>query len=285
MKILLFISVLILSVFDSSCQTDQQNKKLSKLWETEPNLKIPESVLYDSVSGLVFVSNIDGSPSKKDTAGFISTLSLDGKILQLQWVKGLDAPKGMGILHNHLFVTNIDEIVEIDIATASILNRFPVEGSKFLNDIAIDPVTGMIFITDTSTGEVFVMLEGRIGSWLKDDLCKGANGLFLKGKNLYIGTANSILKADIETGELVITVYNTGSIDGLFVSAEGNIVCSDWSGSINCFDKKHRREVLLNTTDQKVNAADFETIPSKNMILVPTFFNNKVICYTSTLIK
>ena len=282
----IFVTFIFLqSLFVAFAQSVQPKMELTKIWETLPGLKIPESVLYDSVTGLIFVSNIEGNPSKKDSTGFISTLSADGKIIKADWVKAIDAPKGMAILNNHLFVSNIDEVVEIDIAAATIVKRYPISGSKFLNDIAIDPKTGMIFITDTETGVVYVMLNGKSSIWLQDALYKGANGLYLKDNQLYIGTGNSILQADILTGSVIVCIANTGSIDGLFVASDNSFIYSDWRGSVFIAAKNRKPRLLLSTAAQKVNAADFGVIPEKNMILIPTFGNNKVVAYTSDCIK
>jgi DNA-binding beta-propeller fold protein YncE len=281
--VLLTAFFLILSVAYS--QIAQPQAAFSKQWETEPGLKIPESVLYDSVSGLIFVSNIDGKPAGKDSTGFISTLSTDGKIINAEWVTGIDAPKGMSILNTHLFVSNIDEVLEIDIASATIIKRYPVEGAKFLNDIAIDPGTGMIFITDSGNGQVYVLFNGQASLWLDGPLFKGANGLFILKNILYIGTQNHILKADITSGEVVVCVQNTGEVDGLYVTADNKFIFSDWKGSVFIAGMKQRAKLVISTTPQKVNAADFGVIPSKNMILIPTFANNKVVSYTSDAIK
>ncbi|MFZ4546277.1 MAG: hypothetical protein ACOYN4_02515 [Bacteroidales bacterium] len=285
MKYSIITLLFLLSLSVAFAQTAQTKTDFTKIWETDPGLKIPESVLYDSVTGLIFVSNIEGNPSKKDSTGFISTLSADGKILKADWVKGIDAPKGMAILNNHLFVSNIDEVVEIDIAAATIVKRYPISGSKFLNDIAIDPKTGMIFITDTETGVVYVMLNGKSSIWLQDALYKGANGLYLKDNQLYIGTGNSIIQADIITGTVVVCVANTGSVDGIFVASDNNFIYSDWKGSVFIAAKNRKPRLLISTAAQKVNAADFGVIPEKNMILIPTFGNNKVVAYTSDCIK
>ncbi len=285
MKNSIITFLFLLSLSAVFAQTAQTKTDFTKLWETAPGLKIPESVLYDSVTGLIFVSNIEGNPSKKDSCGFISTLSADGKILKADWVKGIDAPKGMAILNNHLFVSNIDEVVEIDIAAATIVKRYPISGSKFLNDIAIDPKTGMIFITDTETGVVYVMLNKKSSVWLQDALYIGANGLYLKENQLYIGTGNSIMQADITTGTVVVCVANTGSVDGLFVTSDKNFIYSDWKGSVFIAGKNRKPELLFSTSVQKVNAADFGIIPETHAILIPTFGNNKVVAYTSDCIK
>lgn len=274
---LLFIAV-------ACAQLAQPVNTFKKQWETGPGLKVPESVLYDTATGVIFVSNVNGKPADKDSNGFIATVSTEGKILNAGWVKGIDAPKGMGILNKHLFVTNIDEVVEIDIPTATIVKRHKVEGSSFLNDIAIDSKTGMVFITDSGTGEVFVLLNDKVIPWLQGDMFKGANGLYLSDSLLYIGTGNSILQADIKTGGVVISVPNSGGVDGLYMNSDGKFIFSDFKGSVFISGIK-KPELLLNTTLQQENAADFGIIVSKNMILIPTFYDNKVVCYTSQAIR
>jgi DNA-binding beta-propeller fold protein YncE len=285
MRKLTVLFVFLLAMVTAFAQLIQPGSAFTRQWETGPGLKIPESVLYDSATGIIYVSNIEGKPAAKDSTGFIATLSTDGKILNAGWVKGLDAPKGMGILNNHLFVSNIDEVVEIDILTASIIKRHKVEGSQFLNDIAIDPKTGMIFITDSGTGQVYVLLNGVVSPWLQGPMFKGANGLFLLGNLLYIGTANSILQANITSGEVIVSIAGTGAVDGLFVNSQGKYIFSDFNGSVYLSGMKRKPELLLNTTTKKENAADFGVIVSKNMILIPTFGNNKIVCYTTPLIN
>jgi DNA-binding beta-propeller fold protein YncE len=284
-KILLIAAVFLITLSTACGQLLQPAATMKKQWETGPGLKVPESVLYDTAFGVIYVANVNGKPADKDSNGFIATVSIDGKILNAGWLKGLDAPKGMGILNNHLFVTDIDKVVEIDISTAKVLNSFPVEGAQFLNDIAIDPKTGLIFITDSGTGQVFVILNGKASLWLEGAMFKGANGLCLADSMLYIGTGNSILQADIKSGEVLVTIPNSGGVDGLYVTPDGRIIFSDFKGSVFTAGKTRKPELMLNTTDQKANAADFGVISTKNMILIPTFYDNKVVCYTSPLIR
>jgi hypothetical protein len=80
-------------------------------------LKTPESVIYAPKHYILFVSNIDGEPDQKDQKGFISKVSLsNGSITELNWLTGLDAPKGMAIYNNSkLYVSDITDLVEIEI--------------------------------------------------------------------------------------------------------------------------------------------------------------------------
>lgn len=256
---------------------------MNKIWETGDGIKVPESVLvFDSI---LFVSNIDGNPAVKDGTGCISIIDRKGKMLQEEWVKGIDAPKGMAILGNHLFVSNIDEVVEIEIQTASIIKRHAIKDAQFLNDIAIDTATGMIFITDTKTGTVSVLRNGISSTWLEGSLFKGANGLFLKGNHLFIGAANSILQADIISGEVRVILSGTGAVDGLYVTDDDKFIYSNFKGLVYIAGRKGKPEELLNTISMRANTADFAVIASENKIIIPTFAYNRIICYSSALIK
>ena len=81
-----------------------QKHQLIKKWETDTILKVPESVLYDAANKILYVSNIDGTdPWGKDGKGSIGKVGLDGKIIKVDWVNGLNAPKGMGLYKGKLY--------------------------------------------------------------------------------------------------------------------------------------------------------------------------------------
>ena len=80
MKKLLFFSLLILGLVFLYSENTSDKYKLVKLWESEPVFQTPESVYYDTVRSVCYVSNIAGQPAIKDGNGFISKLNLDGTI-------------------------------------------------------------------------------------------------------------------------------------------------------------------------------------------------------------
>ena len=97
-KIILFsIAVILFTVATAQHQ-------LVKLWSTDTLLKVPESVLFDGKNSVLYVANIDGQPWANDGKGSIGKVGLDGKIIAVDWVSGLQAPKGMGLHKNKLFV-------------------------------------------------------------------------------------------------------------------------------------------------------------------------------------
>jgi hypothetical protein len=120
-----------------------EKTSINILRETPNDLNNPESVVYAPKQNVLFVSNIDGKPDQKDQNGFISKVSpSNGSIVELNWLTGLNAPKGMAIYNNNsssrLYVSDVTDLVEIDIGSGKIIKRFNAPGSAFLNDVALD---------------------------------------------------------------------------------------------------------------------------------------------------
>ncbi len=250
---------------------------LVKKWETPASLSTPESVLFDAGNEVIYVANIGGQPAAKDGNGFISRLSTSGKIIDLKWITGLDAPKGMGIFNGKLFVTNITEVVEIGIARGKILKRYPVAGSEFLNDISISP-SGIVYISDSQKGFIYRLEGGKIEKWIEG--LEGVNGLYCLGKDILLaGTKNSVVQILTANRRQSALISGTGSIDGLVSCGKNSYLFSDWSGSVFRATVDGGKELILNTSKANINAADIDYIPSKRLLVVPTFFDNRVIAY------
>ena len=62
-------TVALYTVNAAHAQEQQQvgQAQVNKLWETPANLKNPESVTYASKQNILFVSNINGDPVKKES--------------------------------------------------------------------------------------------------------------------------------------------------------------------------------------------------------------------------
>ena len=103
-----------------------QKHELVKKWETDSIFKVPESVLFDPIYKVLYISNIDGTdPWGADGAGSIGKMDSDGKNIIVEWVKGLQAPKGMGMYDGKLYVADLTEIVVIDIKGGTIEKKNP----------------------------------------------------------------------------------------------------------------------------------------------------------------
>ena len=253
-----------------------QNKQLIKIWETDTVLKVPESVLFHPGSKVLYVSNIDGNSSEKDMKGFISKMSLDGKITDQNWVVNLSAPKGMGIFKNTLFVADLDEVVGIDLKSGKINQRIPFKNAVFLNDITINK-TGIIFVSDSKTGIVHRIEKGSVSTYLENQM--GVNGLLSIDDDLYLLVKGTLWKANKSKTLSKIAEGMDESTDGIEQDSKKNFIVSCWSGIIYYVKADGSKQELLDTRAEKINAADIGFDAKSNVLYVPTFFKNKVVAY------
>lgn len=257
-------------------------RRLEKAWESAPELKTPESVLFNPGDSLLYVSSINGSPSAKDSNGFISRVALDGAIRKLEWATGLNAPKGSAMARGKLYVADIDQLVEIDLHSGTISKRYPAAGAKFLNDVAVAE-DGTIYISDSSpqNSAIYALAKGQLEVWSRDEEISAPNGLSLQGQELFFGnTGDGTLKAVDLPSKRIRTVARVGfGIDGLKADGQGGWFVSDWAGRTSHIDKNGKATTLLDTTPSQVNSADIEFIPSQNLLIIPTFFDNRVVAY------
>lgn len=208
--------------------------------------------------------------------GFISKVDLNGQILDLEWVAGLNAPKGMGVCGEKLYVTDIDRVVVIDKKHGTVLTVHSVPEEKFLNDIAVDP-KGTVYISDSSADTIYALEGGKITTVLSGGrYLKGPNGLFWEGDALLIGVRSRILRWKPDKEELTVLVKTAGGIDGLQPTGTGDYLISDWSGIVRLVSPAEEEQVLMDVTSQKANTADFCYIPEKNLLVVPTFGGNQL---------
>lgn len=274
MKKHLFTAVLIFSAI----YLFGQEYSVEKIWSSDTIFNVPESVIFDQANNQIIVSNINGSPVEKDNNGFISLLNLDGNLKKLNWVKGMDAPKGMAIFNNKLYVSDIDQLIEIDISTAKITNRYPAPEAQFLNDVCINNM-GDVFVSDNRAFIIYKLINKKLEIWTRDGNFKRPNGIFASKDDLLVGNYDFILKINYQTKKRQKFIKDTGSIDGL-ENVEGNYyIISDWSGAIHLVSPQNKKIKLLDTTPQGINAADIGFIKNEKIILVPTFYNNRIFAY------
>ena len=90
---------------------------------TVADMRTPESVYLDEASGYLYVSQINGNPNEKDGNGRISKLGLDGSVVAADWATGFNAPKGLRSYGGQLWVSDIDEVMSIDIASGKVASQ------------------------------------------------------------------------------------------------------------------------------------------------------------------
>lgn len=114
----------------------------------------PERVLYDVARDRYLVSNVNGTPDEKDGNGFISVLSPDGSVSELEWIRGgeggveLDAPKGLAIVGGVLYVADIDTVRLFDVETGEPNGAISIPRSTFLNGVTATE-DGRVYVSDS----------------------------------------------------------------------------------------------------------------------------------------
>lgn len=253
-----------------------QGHSLVKKWDTGPIFKTPESVLFDAKENMLYVSNIDGGSADKDGKGFIAKLSVDGKIVSGDWITGLNAPKGMGLYKNKLYVADLTEVVVIDIDKAKIIQHIPIEGAVFLNDIAIDK-RGAVYVSDTRINKVYRIEKGFVVTLIQN--LQEPNGLLAVGDELLILDKGSLLKM-LDSGSVTSVAGGMDpTTDGIEMVKPNEYLVSSWNGVLYYIYPNGGKQTLLDTRTQKINAADIGYDPKNRIVYVPTLLNNGVVAY------
>jgi DNA-binding beta-propeller fold protein YncE len=293
-----------INLYNNNNQAQAQKQvelaKINKLWETANDLKNPESVAYSPKLNVLFVSNVNGKPTEKDQNGFISKVSpANGSIIELNWVTGLNAPKGIALSNNNnrLFVSDLTDLVEIDINTGKIIKRFNAPGSAFLNDVVSDK-QGNIYVSDTITNTIYKLDGNNITStlqpWLQSAQLNGPNGLHVdESKNkLIVASLGKFSKpgAGIEVVDLknkTITPLGKegttspfGGLDGIESDPTGEryYVTDNPAGKlylVNADGTGYGTLIDLHTQ----GAADIGFIPSQSTVIIPLMKDNKLAAY------
>ncbi|MFD2161545.1 hypothetical protein ACFSJU_04020 [Paradesertivirga mongoliensis] len=263
-----------------SPRSQAQEITLTQIWQSDTSIRTPESVLFEPKENVLYVSCINGNPTADNKSSFISKMSPDGKVLTLKFTNGLNSPKGMGILDNKLYVTEITGVAEIDLASGKIIKRYPVEGAKFLNDIAVDTKNGIIYISDSGTNKLHALKNGRITLISEDALLKGINGLLMQKNQLLIGNGNgSLLSLNTATNTLSTIAKGMGGIDGIVGLANEKYIVSEWGGKV-WYVNSGTPQLLIDSSKEKINTADMEYNSKTKTLYIPNFYHNTVTAYT-----
>jgi hypothetical protein len=252
-----------------------QNISVAKIWQTDTILPVPESVLpYHKIKRL-FVSNINGAANAKDGNGSIAIVKYDGTISNLNWINGLNAPKGMAIYKNSLWVADIDEMVEIHITKAAIIKKIKIPNAIFLNDVTVDK-KGNVYVSDTRDKKIYKITNDSVQLYINN--LQAPNGLLWYKNNLMVLDNGNLLQYNHNNEVTTLASGMEKSTDGI-VAVKNGFIVSCWIGTIYYINQEGVKTKILDTQEQKSNTADIGYNPITQTLYVPTFLKNHVAAY------
>ena len=257
----------------------------------------PESVLHDPVQDIYFVSNINGGPTAKDNNGFISRVRPDGAVENLKFIEGghggvtLNAPKGLAMRGDTLWVADIDMVRSFDAKTGAPRDSVSLAGlgAVFLNDIAIAQ-TGALYITDTGIrfDDVGNMLHPgpdrifRIGSdrqvtvAVRGDTLGRPNGITLDsvGKRFIVVQFGGRSVLAWKPGDKAPSVIakGPGGFDGVEIAGSRLLVSSWTDSTVSTYETGQEVKVITGVP----SPADIGYDAKRKRVLIPVFSGNRV---------
>ena len=238
---------------------------------TIAGLRNPESVRYDSTKDVFFISNMSGYGSVKDGDGYIVRASAGDPKQAAIFIQGgangvtLDAPKGMAIAGDTLWVADIDKLRGFDRTSGAPLATidFAPQGAILLNDVAAG--AGELRVTDTGIrmddkgnyvvgpSRVFAVGAGAaIRVVATDAVVKQPNGVAWDAANRrWIVVSfdpfswNVMALSASDTGHTLLSREKQGRLDGVEVLPTGGILYSSWAdSSIHLLEGGRDRQVI-----------------------------------------
>ena len=257
-------TVFSLAVLFAAQLTYAAEPEFEELFSIEGQFSMPESAAIDENGEFVYISNVN--VYAKDGNGFISRVRTDGSDFQLHWLEGLDSPTGLAITGDQLFLADYDQLVEVDLESASIVRRYESpDTDPVLNDVAIAP-DGTVYVSGSGSRSIYQLGQNTLEVWLHDrERLAFANGLLVNdGKLLHGGQLWTVFNLDSKEATLEMDRVNefVSDIDGItndgcdgffltsipsddvwWVNADGEAIAASL-GPINGIDL-HRRGRLL----------------------------------------
>lgn len=273
-QILSFCSLLLVSVITIAQPV--------RLFESDTIFRSPESIAFDPVREVLYVSNFTAPTRQGGWYGThtVSKIDLEGNILADEWITGLSSPTGICIQNDKLFIVDRFGVVEYDLKEDRISNKYYIKTTEFLNDITVDP-EGTIYVTASGTRKVYRISGGQVEVWLEHDSINNPNGILWDKGRLLIGTTSDgcIKTIDPETKEISkIAHLGETIVDGIRPCGTGYLA-SIFEGNLFWVNLQGEVREILNTREEGLFLADFEYIESRDLIFIPTLWNNKILIY------
>lgn len=261
---------------------------LTEQWTLTDSLRRPESVVYDPIADMLYVSNIEGSPSEKDGNGFIAKVTTDGQLDDPAWVTGLHAPKGLALSEGLLYVADIDALIAVDPVTGELIARYPAEGAQFLNDVTAD-ADGNVYVSDSRTGTIYRLAGATLEVWVEGPQVQAPNGVYAMPDHLVVAAGDTAAENPGQARSLKTVGYEDqaisplgsgeplGGIDAVEPDTRGGFFLSDWgAGTVMHFTPGAGATTLLELTQ---GTADLTYVAAQERIYLPIMMSDQLVAY------
>jgi len=264
------------------------------LW-TADGFATPESVVLDRQREVFYVSNMGswGEGATPDD-GFISRVDADGNVLDLEWITGLQNPKGLALANGRLYAGDDDALVEIDLDSAKIVARHaPADGGPGQFNDATADAGGNVYVFSRRLDTVYRLSGGRFEPWAKIDTAVTGkpNGLRVDGGRLLMGSwqvpgpdgeqlghLSTVDLRDRSVGR--IGTQPIGHIDGIEPDGRGGWTVTDWTRGELLHVSAAGEPVRLLALSK--GSADHLYLVDRQLLLVPMLFDDEVRAYRWT---
>ncbi len=249
----------------------------------------PESVLVDGKRAYVSNVGYDLKPTDKDGDGYISLLNQKGEIINKNFLSGLNAPKGMAMIGNTLYIADINEVKGFDLTSKKQVFSLEFNEVSFLNDIAVKNVN-TLFVSGTDSGKIYeVNLKTKSYKVIAD--LPTANGLLYEKKKLFavmlgktpqnmFGGGGKLVEVNLKNGKTTELAHVEGILDGIQKVGD-TIYFSDWvkmdkAGIVHTYNLKTKAESVLKL-EPMGGPADFWIDAKSHTIWIPKMIEGKVL--------
>ena len=254
-------------------------------------LQSPHSFLADPTGKAYFISNVNGEPEARDNNGFITKLDNEGKIVTLKFIAGgdgsveLNAPKGMALVDQMLYVVDLDQLRGFDKNTGKpmVTVTLASQGKAPHSHIALTDVAtngqGLLYLSDQAGNTIYrvdAAHQHAVSVFVHDERLAGPSGVAVHPKSGHIivvswdkGKILDITPQGVLT-ELVSNGFFSSRFEhlsGVDFDRWGNMYVSDQTrGKIWRMTPDKRFQVIA---EYLLSPADISIDRGNNLILVP----------------
>ncbi len=276
----------------TTATTAPTTSSASKPTQITSGLQTPESVLYDSDQDVYFISNINGQPLAVDDNGYISRVNPDTLQGDMKWIDGakpditLNAPKGMAIVGDTLYVADISVVRKFNRKTGKPEGEVAIPGSTFLNDAVSDGTA--VYVSDsglkagaggnlepTGTDAIWKITGAKAEKIASGKDLKRPNGVEWTNGKLWVVSFGTNELYQLDKGKKTnVTTLPKGSLDGLVHLSDGSFLVSSWDGKAVYRGKPGG---VFTAVVENVNApADIGYDTKRSRLLIPHFMDSIV---------